>query len=317
MSATPSSVPPTLVVLAAGMGSRFGGLKQTAGFGPQGETLLDYSVFDAVRAGFGKVVFVIRRDFEALFREKVAGKFAGRVAVELAFQEKTDLPTGWAAGEGERQRLLATREKPWGTGHATLAARHVVREPFGVINADDFYGRESLEKLAAFLAQPDLEAAEARSCLVAFTLRNTLSAHGKVARGVCRTTPEGLLEGVVEKTDLWRVGEGAENRAASGGIESYTGDEPVSLNTWGFAPSIFGGLERLFAEFLAAHAADPKAEFYLPFAVDQLIRESQERCRVLRSGARWFGVTYQADAPLVSASLAALHASGEYPERMW
>jgi len=313
----PLMTKPTLVVLAAGLGSRFGGLKQTVGFGPHGETLLDYSVFDAVRAGFGKVVFVIRRDFAEAFTRDVAARFKGRLEVACVFQERQDVPAGPAGTPLVAPALMAARAKPWGTGHATLAARHAVREPFGVINADDFYGRESFEKLAGFLAQPGLQAADVRSCLVAFTLRKTLSEHGRVARGVCRTTPAGVLLSVMEKTRLWRVGSGAENRPDHGPVETFTGDEAVSLNTWGFAPSVFPELERLFGEFLLTHGHDPEAEFFLPFAVDHLLREGREQCRLLRSDATWFGVTYREDTDLVRTALAALHAAGEYPGQLW
>jgi hypothetical protein len=308
---------PTLVVLAAGLGSRFGGLKQTVGFGPRGETLLDYSVFDAVRAGFGKVVFVIRREFAEAFQREVTSKFERFVAVECVFQEMDDLPAGADGAALVEPAAVADRPKPWGTGHATLAARHTVTTPFGVINADDFYGRESFEKLAGFLGQPGLETAAVQACLVGFTLRNTLSAHGRVARGVCRTTPDSRLVSVVEKTRLWAAGRGAENRPDQGPVESFTGDEPVSLNTWGFAPSIFGELDRLFAAFLTDPHRDPDAEFFLPFAVDQLIREGRVQCQVLRSEARWFGVTYREDAESVQAALRHLHLAGEYPNHLW
>lgn len=310
-------IEPTLVVLAAGLGSRFGGLKQTVGFGPHGETLLDYSVFDAVRAGFGKVVFVIRREFAEAFDRDVVARFRGHVDVACVFQAKEDVPGGAGGGPILDPAVVAARVKPWGTGHATLAARQAVHGPFGVINADDFYGRESLEKLAGFLCQPDLEAASVRTCLIAFTLRKTLSEHGRVARGVCRTTEDGLLRSVVEKTRLWQVGGGAENRPEQGPVESFIGDELVSLNTWGFAPSVFGELERLFAEFLARQGGDPAAEFFLPFAMDQLIREGREQCRVVRSDARWFGVTYREDTEMVRAALTALHDAGEYPRSLW
>ncbi len=310
-------IPPTLVVLAAGLSSRFNTHaapgerkdKQQEPFGPQGETLLDYSVFDARRAGFGKVVFVIRREGSEVFRDRMSARFAGKIAVDFAFQELADVPAGLT--------VPAARVKPWGTGHATWAAREVVNEPFGVINADDFYGRESFAKLAAFLQTPDLATAPARHGLVAFTLRNTLSEHGRVARGLCQTTPDGLLSSVEELTDLYRVDGAVENRPAGGPVRRLTGEEPVSLNTWGFSPSIFPDLERLFAAFLAERGGNPQAEFYLPFAIDELIRAGRERCRVLRSEASWFGVTYREDAPRVRAALRALHEAGEYPVALW
>jgi UTP-glucose-1-phosphate uridylyltransferase len=301
---------PTLVILAAGMGNRYGGLKQLTPLGPGGETLMEYSVLDAARAGFGRLVFVIRREFEDAFRTQVLARFEHVLPVELVFQELGDVPPGFdvPAGRGER---------PWGTGHATLAARHVVHEPFGVINADDFYGRDSFEKLAGFLSQPGLSDAPVRSCLVTFTLRNTLSDHGAVARGVCRASSGGLLEGIVEMTAIHRVGDRAENRPPGAAAQPLTGDEPVSLNTWGFAPGIFPHLERLFAECLAATGRDRKAEFFLTSAIDQLIREGRESCRIVPTSSSWFGVTFKEDADHVRTSLAALHRRGEYPERLW
>jgi hypothetical protein len=312
---------PTLVVLAAGMSSRFNrdapareaALKQVVGFGPNGETILDYSVFDSLRAGFGRMVFVIRREFENDFRRNVTDKFPKPVAVEFAFQELDDLPRHLLPADV----IIAAREKPWGTGHAVLAARHVVSEPFGVINADDFYGRSSFEKLAAFLRQPDLPARQCRNCMVGFPMRQTLSDHGRVARGVCRLVPGDLLESVEELTDLVKTPVGAENRPVGDPPRSFTGDELVSLNMWGFAPAIFSRFERVFAEFVRHRGRDPKAEFYIPFALDQLIQEKSEQCRVLRSDARWFGVTYRDDVPAVRHALEELHHSGEYPEKLW
>jgi hypothetical protein len=313
---------PTLVVLAAGMSSRYNAdaaagdtprLKQIEAMGPGG-ALLDYSVFDAIRAGFGRVVFVIRRDFEDGFRRNVIARFGGAVAAECVWQESDDRPTasldaGCAAGP---------RQKPWGTGHATWAARHAVHEPFGVINADDFYGLESFEKLAAFLSQPDLAGLACRNCLVGFPLRETLSPHGTVARGVCAVSPDGLLDKVEERTGLSIAPDGTIiNTAADGTVQRIEGNPVASLNMWGFSPRIFGGFERALVRFLERHGSDPKAEFYIPAALDELIREGAEQCRVLRSTAKWFGVTYRADVPRVRESLERLHAAGEYPEFLW
>ena len=316
---TPEKSPaPTLVLLAAGMGSRYGGLKQMAPMGPNGETLLDYSVFDALRAGFGKIVFIIRRDFEEAFKSTVVDRFSRQVAVELAFQDADDLPERAVATGFQRP---AERQKPWGTGHATLAARHVVKEPFCVINADDFYGLESFQTVAGFLnglpAGP-APGAPIDSAMVGFVMKNTLSEHGKVARGVCETSPDGLwLDRVEELTDLYRAGTAAENRPAGGPVRPFTGGELVSMNFWGFTPAIFPAFEEVFADFLLRDGQNPKAEFYIPVALDQLIRAGRARCRMLRSTASWFGVTYQEDAPVVRQSLLKWHAAGVYPGRLW
>jgi hypothetical protein len=210
------------------------------------------------------------------------------------------------------------RQKPWGTGHATWAARRAVDEPFGVINADDFYGRESFVKLAGFLSQPGLDDLACRNCLVGFSLRETLPPHGTVARGVCAVSAAGLLETVEERTALALAADGTiVNTAADGRVEAIPGNPVASLNMWGFSPGIFAGFERAFTRFLERHGNDPKVEFYIPAALDELIREGAEQCRVLRSNARWFGVTYRADVPEVRASLERLHAAGEYPESLW
>ncbi|HEY7515408.1 MAG TPA: nucleotidyltransferase [Vicinamibacteria bacterium] len=293
---------PAVLVMAAGMGSRYGGLKQIDPVGPSGETLLDYSLFDAHRAGFGRVVFVIRRDIEAAFREAVGRRYEARTEVVYAFQSLEDLPAGF--------RVPAGRAKPWGTGQAVLAGESAIDGPFAVVNADDFYGRPSYEALHAFLAgrpPADLLA------LVAFRLDRTLSPHGPVARGLCEVGADGLLRSVREITGLERDAGGV-IRSTDG---AYRGDEPMSLNLWGFGPSIFDRLRERFRAFLAEHGGEEKSEFYLPDAVGQLIRAGTARVRVLETPSPWFGMTHRADAKAVSESLRALVAAGEYPEPLW
>lgn len=303
-------VAPTLLVLAAGMSSRYGGQsKQTDAMGPQGETLLDYSVFDAKRAGFGRVVFVIRRDAEAVFRERVVSRLETVLPVDLAFQDRDDLPKGFSTP--------VDRLKPWGTGHAVLAARDVIKEPFAVINADDFYGRDSFAQLAQFLQTPQLNQQSCRACMVGFVLKNTLSEHGKVARGLCSVRPDGLLEGVEELTDIYKTETGAENRAEGKSPRALSGSELVSMNMWGFTPEIFTGLQDQLVQFLQENGQSLKAEFYIPLGVDGLIRAGSEQVRVLTTASRWFGVTYQQDKPLVQAELLKLVTGGEYPNPLW
>ena len=303
-------IAPTLLVLAAGMSSRYGGKsKQTDAMGPQGETLLDYSVFDAKRAGFGRVVFVIRREAEEVFRERVVSRLEPILPVDLAFQDRDDLPAGFTTP--------AERTKPWGTGHAVLAAREVIEEPFAVINADDFYGRDSFAQLGAFLQTPQLSLQRCRASMVGFVLRNTLSEHGKVARGICTVQPDGLLSAVEEMTDIYKTASGAENRTEGQVPHPLTGSELVSMNMWGFTPEIFGGLQEQFVAFLQANASNPKAEYYIPLGIDGLIRTGMEQCRVLPTASRWFGVTYQDDKPLVQTELLKLVESGEYPNPLW
>ena len=295
---------PTLLVLAAGMGSRYGGLKQIDPVGPAGEALMDYSIYDALRAGFGKVVFVIRRDIEQAFRETIGAHFEKRIPVEYAFQQLDDLPAGFTVPAG--------RTRPWGTAHAILAARHVVREPFAVINADDFYGAEGYRALAAHLVSgvPD-------QAMVGFVLRNTLSDFGSVARGICEVSADGYLHGVVETTNIERDGNGARTTDAEGRVTPLTGDEIVSMNMWGFAPAVFDNLHSFFLSFLAASGADQKAECYLPSAVTAAIDSGRARIRVLASQDAWFGVTYREDRPRVVDSIRALIAAGRYPEKLW
>ena len=308
---------PTLVVLAAGMGSRYGGLKQVDPVGPSGEAILDYSVFDAIRGGFGKVVFVIRRDFEDSFREKVGKKYEGLVAVDYCYQDLNDLPTPYTLPEG--------RTKPWGTAHATRAARHAVKEPFAVINADDFYGRDAMAQLGRALSQ---SCAVGGSCpataddgklhffMVGYRLDLTLSANGSVARGICDISPDGRLKGVTEMTKLVRSGDAAENREDEANPVRVPLDARVSMNCWGFTPQLFDELETRFAKFLAARGTEPKSEWYIPFVVDELIREGKADCRVLPTDSSWFGVTYREDKPFVMAEIRKLVEAGEYPANL-
>ena len=300
---------PVVVVLAAGMGSRYGGLKQFDPVGPGGETIMDYSVFDALRAGFGRIVFVIRRDFEAVFRAAIGAKYAGIIDVDYAFQELDDLPAGFKLPEG--------RAKPWGTAHAIRAARGAVQEPFAAINADDFYGRDAFRRLGEFLSGQNGEAHTARFAMVGYRLDQTLSEHGSVARGICRADERGMLINVTEMTRLKRVPGGVENRADGAESVRLSGSERVSLNLWGFAPTLFRLLEERFPVWLDAYSADSKAEWYIPFAVDNMISEGVAEVAVLPTESTWFGITYREDKPLVEAAVRKLIAEGEYPERLW
>ena len=297
---------PTLVVLAAGMGSRYGGLKQVDPVGPSGEAILDYSVFDAIRGGFGKVVFVIRKDFESEFREKVGRKYEGHVAVDYCFQDLADIPAPFKVPEG--------RTKPWGTAHATRAARGVVREPFAVINADDFYGRDAFARLASALSASD--PAKLHFCMVGYRLDLTLSANGSVARGICDVSPDGLLRGVKEMTKLVKAGDVAENLEDEANPVKVPLDARVSMNCWGFTPRIFDELEARFAKFLSERGTEMKSEWYIPFVVDELIREGKADCRVLPTDSSWFGVTYREDKPFVVDSIRKLVEAGEYPANL-
>ena len=296
---------PTLVVLAAGMGSRYGGLKQVDPVGPSGEAILDYSVFDAVRGGFGKVVFIIRHDFEAEFKEKVGKKYEGLVPVEYCYQDINDLPAPYAVPAG--------RTKPWGTAHATRAARKVVHEPFAVINADDFYGRDAFAKLGAFLA----EAKPMHFAMVGYRLALTLSENGSVARGICDVAADGSLKSVTEMTKIVRTADGAENREDPEHPVKLTAKELVSMNLWGFTPELFDALEARFPEWLAVNGTKEKSEWYIPFVVDELIHEGKADCKVLPTESSWFGVTYREDKPFVMAEIKKLVDSGEYPPKLF
>jgi UTP-glucose-1-phosphate uridylyltransferase len=295
---------PTLLVLAAGMGSRYGGLKQIDPVGPKGETIIDYSIFDAMRAGFGKVVFVIRHDIESAFREAIGARFEKRLPVEYAFQELDNVPAGFS--------VPPNRKKPWGTGQAILCAAKIINEPFAAINADDFYGATSFRVLAQHLSSGSSDYA-----MVAFVLRNTLSEFGTVARGVCQVGPDDRLQTVTELTKIEKAGNGAKYIDSKGAAQHLSGDEPVSMNMWGFTPSLFTHLERQFTAFLERSGKDEKAEIYIPTVVNELIGRREVRCKVLRTTDSWLGVTYREDRPHVVEGVRALIARGNYPEKLW
>jgi hypothetical protein len=297
--------PLSLVVMAAGMGSRYKGLKQIAPVGPNGEIMLDYSVFDAQRAGFSRVVFVIRREIEETFRTLMGRRFEQRLDVHYVCQELASLPSPFQVPLG--------REKPWGTGHALLCATAAVEGPCAVINADDFYGGESYRVLAEFLPQADAQT----YAMAGYRLDQTLSEHGTVARGLCRTDAHGFLASVEELTAIEKLARGARHKEHDGRFRPLTGEEIVSVNCWGFTPSIGPHLRRLFTEFLGQNTANPKAEFFIPTAINGLIQAGLVRVKVLPTTATWFGVTYREDRPVVMGKIRALIQAGEYPEKLW
>ncbi len=299
---------PTLLVLAAGMGSRYGGLKQMDPMGPNGETVLDYSVYDAIRAGFGQVVFIIREDFAEAFKDSVGGRFAGKIEVNYVFQKLEDVPEGFTIPEG--------RVKPWGTAHAVRAARHAITGPFAVINADDFYGHDAYVCAAQFfkgLPEGDLNS----SAMVGYPLENTLSDHGHVNRGVCQTDAEGHLSNVEEYLDIERESDGiVRGNALDGTRREVTEGTPVSMNFWAFGPAFFGQLEEAFTRFLSESGSELKSECYIPTVVDHLIHGGHTQCAVLKTNSPWFGVTYPDDKPFVVTSIRKLIDAGEYPEKL-
>ncbi len=303
------SAAPALVVMAAGVGSRYGGLKQVDPVGPGGEFVMDYAVYDAWSAGVERAVFVIRREMEHDFHQLRGARYASRLRVEYVHQELADLPAGYTVPPG--------RTKPWGTAHAVYAARHVVDSPFLCINADDFYGREGVAALVEFLRQdPPAEAPETHA-MVAFRLRNTLSDHGTVARGVCVITPDGYLASIREHTAIARRGGGIHEKVGAGNVSTFSGNERVSMNLWGFRPTLFAELERGFSEFLERHHHDVKAEVQLPRVVDEMVHARRAIVRVLDTEASWFGVTYREDRPGAAERLRDLASRGVYPTPLW
>lgn len=298
---------PTLFVLAAGMGSRYGGLKQLDGLGPNGETIMDYSIFDAIRGGFGKLVFVIRKSFEQDFRKKIISKYENHIPVELVFQELDYLPEGFTCP--------ADRVKPWGTNHAVLMGKDVIDEPFAVINADDFYGRHSFAVLGEQLS--GMDGKQNDYCMVGYRVGNTLSESGSVARGVCETNTDNYLTGVVERTAIERIDGEIQFKDENGNKVILSENTPVSMNMWGFTPDYFNYSEEFFKEFLEENMSNLKCEYFIPLMVNKLITEKTARVKVLDTTSKWFGVTYAADRQGVVDKIQALVDAGEYPSKLF
>jgi UTP-glucose-1-phosphate uridylyltransferase len=296
---------PTLVLLAAGMGSRYGGLKQLDEVGPNGEAIIDYSLFDAIRAGFGKVVFIIRKDFADEFKSRFDDKLKDKIEVEYVFQELTDIPEPYEIPDG--------RQKPWGTGHAIRSARDAVKTPFAAINADDFYGLEAYKVMSDFLKN---EASENYYSMVGYKLNNTLSENGSVSRGLCITDSKNNLNDIDELTKISTEDSGIVYEK-DGNKKELKGDETVSMNFWGFHPSLFEHLEKGFIDFLDKEGKGMKSEFFIPMHVDDLIKENKLNVKVLTSDAKWFGVTYKEDKPDVIEKIEKLIAAEKYPEQLW
>lgn len=296
---------PELVILAAGMASRYGSQKQTETVGPVGEAIIDYSVYDAIRAGFGKVVFIIRRDMEDSFRKNLISRFEDRVEAVCVHQDPTDVPDGFS--------LPANREKPWGTAHALLAARDEVKAPFSVINADDFYGREAYEVMHEFLTSG---AGDHEYAMAGYRLFNTLSEHGSVSRGICNVDNQGYLRSVTELTRILRSN-GRITSEQEGIRRELPEDAIVSMNMWGFTPAIFKQTLEEFRAFMEQNIDDPKAECYIPSVIDRMIANGKARVRVLRCDASWFGITYRDDLESVRTSIRKKVEAGEYPADLW
>lgn len=298
---------PTLFVLAAGMGSRYGGLKQMDGLGPNGETIMDYSIYDAIKAGFGKIVFVIRTSFEKDFNIAVVDKFKNLIETDIVFQEINKIPVGCT--------YTPEREKPWGTNHAVLMGKEVIHEPFAVINADDYYGQESFAILADFLRS--VEDKKNEYCMIGYRVGNTLSESGAVSRGVCVVDQNGLLKNVVERTHIEEKGGSINYLDEKGEEVNIPFNTPVSMNMWGFTPDYFDYSMDFFKEFLTAHGQELKSEFYIPLAVNNLIVEGKATCKVLDTPSKWFGVTYAEDRPQTVKDIKELINQGIYPSKLF
>lgn len=301
---------PTLLLLAAGMGSRYGGLKQLDGLGPNGETIMDYSIYDAIKAGFGKIVFVIRKDFEDDFRQKVLSKYEGHIPAEVCFQAMDKLPEGFTVPEG--------RQKPWGTNHAVMMAKGLIHEPFCVINCDDFYNRDAYMVMGKFLSELP-EGSKNRYSMVGFRVGNTLSENGTVARGICSKNNEGHLTEVVERTEIMRVDGKVCYKDEEGKWVAVEDNTPVSMNMWGFTPDYFEYSDEYFKEFLsdAKNMENLKAEFFIPLVVNNLIHEGTATVKVLDTTSKWFGVTYAADRQATVDRIQKLIEEGVYPNRLF
>lgn len=301
---------PTLLLLAAGMGSRYGGLKQLDGLGPHGETIMDYSIYDAIKAGFGKIVFVIRKDFEAEFREKVLSKYEGHIPADVCFQGIDSLPEGFSVPEG--------REKPWGTNHAVMMAKGLINEPFCVINCDDFYNRDAFMVIGKFLSELP-EGSKNRYAMVGFRVGNTLSENGTVARGICSKDSDDHLTTVVERTEIMRVDGPVCYKDEQGEWVSVDDNTPVSMNMWGFTPDYFEYSDAYFKEFLSdsKNMENLKAEFFIPLMVNKLVNEGTATVKVLDTTSKWFGVTYAADRQATVDRIQTLVDEGVYPEKLF
>lgn len=295
---------PTLLILAAGMGTRYAGVKWDDPVGPAGESLMEYSIFDARRAGFGRIVFVIRKEQEHAFRESVVKHLARRLTLEFLIQDNQRIPPGFSVPGG--------RTKPWGTTHAVLGAAGAIREPFAVINVDDFYGAQSYRRLATHLRSNPTDQA-----MIGFVLRNTLSEFGSVARAICQVGDQNYLEKIVEMKDIEKVGGHARNTDSAGREVRLTGDEIASMNIWGFTPAIFAPLREHFIRFLEQHYTDPNAECVLPNTINSMIQEHQIRVKVLPSRDAWFGITYREDHPRAVDNIHRLVTDGQYPHHLW
>jgi NDP-sugar pyrophosphorylase family protein len=296
---------PTLVILAAGMASRYGRMKQTEGFGPAGETIMDYSIYDALQSGFGRIIFIIRKEFHALFSEMIDAKLKGKIEVDYVFQEMNSFTGNYQAP--------AERTKPWGTAHALLCTKHSVKEPFAIINADDFYGRDAFQQAARFLGSGCNEKTYA---IIGYHLNKTLSEFGSVSRGVCNVDPDGSLGAINERTRIYRK-EGSIVYEDKEGIHPLKNDTIVSMNFFCFHPSVFDLAEKLFHSFLQERGQDPKAEFFIPLVADAFIRQPGNNILVIPTASSWFGVTYPEDAPFVKNSLQKLVDEKIYPPRLW
>jgi dTDP-glucose pyrophosphorylase len=300
---------PTLLILAAGMGSRYGGLKQVDPVGPNGEAIIDYSIYDAIRAGYGKVVFVIRESFADAFKETFDGKLKGKIITEYVFQEMNSFVP-------ETLRISGDRIKPWGTGHAVLVAKNVINEPFVVINADDYYGPNAYQMTPEYLNSV-ADSEKPIYCMVGYGLKNTLSEHGFVSRGVCETDENGFLETVIERTHIEKKQHRIVNQIDDVNSMELTGNEVVSMNLWGFSPSFFDYLEKYFNDFIMSNAKNPKGEFYIPYVVNELIEKDEIKLKVLQTQDKWFGVTYKEDKDLAVQNIKQLIENGVYPRKLW
>lgn len=304
---------PTLLILAAGMGSRYGGIKQMDSFGPSGETIIDYSIYDAIRSGFGKIVFIIREDFAEVFKNIFEPKLKGKIETDYVMQEMNSYIDNFKVPEG--------RTKPWGTAHAVLCAKDAINEPFAVINADDFYGRDAFEKAAKFLTA---EVSPDTWCIIGYQLSKTLSENGTVSRGVCEVNADGNLVSIAERIKIYRVREedsfGEENKIIYEENEKKNKlheDTPVSMNFWGFYQNVFDYIQKLFKDFLQSNVENIKAEFFIPIIGDAFIHDEKGKIKVIPTSSQWFGVTYREDAPGVKESINALVEKGEYPVKLW